>query len=174
MKVHIVLKNTKYVFSVHKMMLVLKTLIFCAHLGQITVKIPGTPLSRLWKPAPCCRQACSDARRGLLDAGESLAIIPTPSQTVIHLFRLFRPPPETTPKSICSIAWSLAPSGLITAPRGKKQLVAVFPEPTGTCIEKKTVRKAIVCTVHIVYSLYFMLSDTWVCTECSWQNVHTA
>ncbi len=32
--------------------------IFCPHLGQIKAEIPGTPLSRLWKPAPCCRQAC--------------------------------------------------------------------------------------------------------------------
>ncbi len=61
----------------------------------------------------------------------SPAIIPTPRQTVSHLFRLFHPAPETAQESICNVACSPAPSGLITPSSGEKQLVAAFPEPTG-------------------------------------------
>jgi hypothetical protein len=57
----------------------------------------------------------------------SRVIIPTPSQMVSHLFRLFRPVPETTQEFICNVACSLAPSGL-----------------------EKPVRKAIVYTVCTV------------------------
>jgi hypothetical protein len=60
-------------------------------------------------------------------------IRPTLRQTVSHIFRISRPAPETAPESICNVACSLVPSGLIAPLSGEQpeHLVAAFPEPTG-------------------------------------------
>jgi hypothetical protein len=58
---------------------------------------------------------------------------------VYHVYRLFRPAPETTQEFICNVACSLAPSDLIAPPSGEKQLVAAFADLQ----KNKKVRKAI-------------------------------